>query len=146
MSEENARPARDFAYALTVQATLRDTDGLGHVNNGVYLSWMEEVRTRYVYDRRGLRDLSQIDFILASAKLDFRSPVRLHEYVDLRCAPVRVGRSSWELAYEGRARSDGRLVLEARSVQVHYDYSLGAPAPIPDGWRALLEADKIGGV
>ena len=29
-----------WAYEMTIQATLRDTDGLGHVNNAVYLTWL----------------------------------------------------------------------------------------------------------
>jgi acyl-CoA thioester hydrolase len=126
-----------------VQATLRDSDGLGHVNNGVYLSWLEEVRTRYVYDRREMTDISEIDFILASARLDFRSPVRLHEIVDLWCGPSRVGRRSWELAYEGRARGDGRLVVEASTVQVQYDYVERRPVAVPEEWRRLLESDLL---
>ena len=113
------------------QATLRDTDGMGHVNNAVYVSWIEEIRTRYVFERRGLAGLAEVDFVLASASLDFRSPVHLLETVDLRCAPTRVGRSSWGMAYEGRARPDGRLVLEATTVQVQYDYEKRSPQRLP---------------
>jgi len=141
--ETPARPSRPLAYHLPVQATLRDTDGLGHVNNGVYVSWLEEVRTRYVYDRRGLTDIAQVDFILASIKIDYRSPVLLHEIVDLWCAPSRIGKSSWDLVYEGLARGDGRTVFEAATVQVHFDYAVRKPAPIPDDWKSLLRADLI---
>lgn len=140
-----ARPKRELAYHLAVEATLRDTDGLGHVNNGVYVSWLEEVRTRYVFDRRGLTGMSQVDFILASIKIDYRSPVLLHEIVDLWCAPSRIGSSSWDLVYEGLARADGRRVFEAATVQVHFDYAVRKPAPIPDDWRKLLEADLVPG-
>ena len=136
-----AAPSRPFPYGLAVQATLRDTDGLGHVNNGVYLTWMEEARTRYVYDRRGLTEIAQVDFILASARLEFRSPVRLHEVVDIWCAPSRIGRSSWEMVYEGRCRTDGRLVVEASSVQVQYDYAAGRSIPIPADWIDVLRRD-----
>ncbi len=138
-----ARPARPFPYHLAVRATLRDTDGMGHVNNAVYLSWLEEIRTLYVRDRRGRGGLSDLDFVLAAARLEFRSPVHLHETVDLWLAPCRIGRSSWELAYEGRARADGRLVLEARTVQVQYDYAARTPVPIPQDWRRRLEADRL---
>ena len=134
-------PEPRWAFALDVQATLRDTDGLGHVNNGVYLSWFEEVRTLYVYSRRGMSRMEEFDFILAAANLEFRSPVLMHEHVTMRCAPVRIGTTSWDLAYEGRAKADGRLVVEGRSVQVQYDYATRKPAPIPPAWRQLLEAD-----
>lgn len=136
-------PSRPFPYHLAVEATLRDLDGLGHVNNGVYQTWLEEVRTRYVFERRGLSEVGQIDFILASTTLEFRSPVKLHEIVDLWCGPTRVGRSSWTLAYEARARSDGRLVVEGSSVQVQFDYASEGSVPLSAKWRALLEADLL---
>lgn len=128
-------------YALAIQATLRDTDALGHVNNAVYVNWFEEVRTSYVCARRGFRDMSEVDFILASITVHFRSPVHMLETIDLRCAPVRLGTSSWDLAYEGHARRDGRLVVEGVSTQVQYDYATRRKAPIPEVWRALLTAD-----
>ena len=131
------------AFALPITATLRDTDAFGHVNNAVYVNWLEEVRTSYVTTRRGLKTMAEVDFILASITIHFRSPVYMLETIDMRCAPVRIGRTSWDLTYEGRAREGGRLVLEAVSTQVQYDYMARAKAPIPETWRALLTADLV---
>lgn len=128
-------------YTLAIQATLRDTDALGHVNNAVYITWFEEVRTSYVCTRRGLKTMADVDFILASTTLHFRSPVYMFETIDMRCKPVRIGRSSWDLAYEGRARDGGRLVVEGVSTQVQFDYAVRASVPIPPAWRGLLAAD-----
>ena len=136
-----AEPSRPFAYRMAVQANLRDTDALGHVNNAVYLSWCELVRTRYVVERRSITDLAQVDFILAGARMDWRSPVLLLEWVDLWCTPLRIGTASWELGYEARARRDGRLVLEASTVQVQFDYATRRPVPMPADFRRLLEED-----
>lgn len=129
------------SHTLAIQATLRDTDVFGHVNNAVYVSWFEEVRTSYVCSRRGLKAAAEVDFILASTTIHFRSPVYMLETIDLRCAPVRIGNSSWELAYEGHAREGGRLVVEGVSTQVQFDYAARKKAPIPEAWRALLSAD-----
>ena len=131
------------AYMLAIQATLRDTDALGHVNNAVYVNWFEEVRTSYVCSRRGLKSMTEVDFILASTTIHFRSPVYMLEMITMRCAPVRIGRSSWDLAYEGRAVEGGRLVVEGLSTQVQYDYAARAKAPVPEAWRALLTADMV---
>ena len=138
-----AAPSRRYPCHLAVEATLRDTDGVGHVNNGVYVSWLEEVRTRYVFDARGLRGIEDLDFVVASTRIEYRSPVLLHETLDLWCGPSRVGNRSWELVYEGRARADGRLVVEASTVQVQYDYRERRTAPLPDAWRNRLEEDLI---
>ena len=136
---------RRHAFHIAIDATLRDTDGLGHVNNAVYLSWIETARTRYVFERRKLTRIEQLDFVLAAAHLEFRSPVYLHETVELRCSPSRVGKSSWEMTFEGRVRGDGRLCFQARTVQVQYDYEAKASRPIPDDWRRILEADLLSG-
>ena len=126
---------------LAIQATLRDTDAFGHVNNAVYVNWFEEVRTSYVCSRRGFKTMAEVDFILASTTIHFRSPVHMLETITMRCAPVRIGNSSWDLAYEGRAKEGGRLVVEGVSTQVQYDYTARVKAPIPAAWRALLTTD-----
>ena len=87
--------------------------------------------------------MAEVDFILASITIHFRSPVYLLETIEISCAPVRIGRTSWELAYEGRAREGGRLVVEGVSTQVQYDYATRAKTPIPESWRALLTADMV---
>lgn len=138
-----AAPARPFRRRVTIQATLRDTDGVGHVNNAVHVSWIEEARTAYAFERRGLTEIAQLDFILASVQVDYRSPVLLHELVDLWYAPSRIGTKSWEMAYEGRARRDGRLLFDARSTQVHFDYQAGKTMNIPGSWKQLLKEDLL---
>ena len=138
-----AAPSRPFRRRVAIQATLRDTDGVGHVNNAVHVSWIEEARTAYAFERRGLTDIGQLDFILASVQVDYRAPVLLHEVVDVWYAPSRIGAKSWEMVYEGRARRDGRLLFEARSTQVQYDYASARTVPIPATWRKLLEEDLL---
>lgn len=133
------------AFTLDVTATLRDTDANGHVNNAVYVTWLEEIRTRYVFERRGLDRAAQIDFVLARTEIDHVSPVWLHEVVDLYCRPSRVGSRSWDMDYAAYVRSDGRVALRARSVQVHYDHAAARSAPIPEPFRAILERDRTSG-
>lgn len=141
---ETPSPAsRTFPYRIALRATLRDTDGVGHVNNAVYLSWTEEARMQYMVERRRARGIADLDFILASAHLDYRSPVLLDEIVDLWYGISRVGNKSWEMAYEGRARAGGRLVFEARTVQVQFDYREARTVAIPDSLRTILEQDLL---
>ena len=134
---------RRWAYTLPVDATLRDTDGLGHVNHVVYITWFEEARTRYVAERLGFTDIHQVNFVLASATVHFRSPVYFPEVVEVSLAPTRVGTKSWDLAYEGRVRGGGRLVVEGTTTQVQFDFKAKSSVPIPDDWRRVLEADLV---
>jgi acyl-CoA thioester hydrolase len=125
-----------------VRASLRDIDGLGHVNNAVYVTWFEEARTHWLFERMGLKTMEEFAFVLASTEIHFRSPVHLHERVEIRLVPIRVGSKSWELAYEGRAVEDGRLVVEGRSVQVQYDFAAKTSIPLQGAWRRMLVAES----
>jgi acyl-CoA thioester hydrolase len=131
-----------WAFAYRTEATLRDTDGLGHVNNAVYLTWFEEARTRWVFETLGLTEIGQFGFVLASTTIDFRTPVYLGEVVEIRLAVARIGSKSWELAYEGRVVSDGRRCVEGRSVQVQYDFGARTSVPLDDAWRRMLEGAR----
>jgi acyl-CoA thioester hydrolase len=116
----------DFIHRETVR--FRDLDAKGHVNNAVYLTYMESARIAFV--ARASAD--ELPFIIARIEIDFRSPVEL----GVRAA--RFGTKSFDLEYELRA--DGRLVAEAKSVCVGYDYESGETVPIPEAWREQLAA------
>jgi acyl-CoA thioester hydrolase len=130
--------ARVFVHRETVR--FRDLDPMGHVNNAVYLTWMENARIEF------LRTLGAFDsphtgemtMILARAEIDFRSPLGFGEEVEITVRPDRLGTKSFDLAYE--LRSGGRVVAEARTVLVTYDYEKAAPIEIPAEWRERLAA------
>ena len=143
MSAAPPRPdGRAFPYRHAVQVSLRDLDAFGHVNHAVYLSYLEVARTNYYFERRGLTDVGELDFILGSITCRYRSPAFLHETLVVHLGPTKIGGKSWDLAYEIRESRSGRLVVEAVTTQVQYDYRAGRAAPIPPDVRALLERDR----
>jgi acyl-CoA thioester hydrolase len=119
-----------FVHRETVR--FRDLDSLGHVNNAVFLTYLEQARIAFLAPRG-----ADIDgMILGRVEIDFRSPVRLGETVEVAVEPGRVGTKSFELAY--RLTVEDRLVAEAKSVLVAYDYARRASRPLPGEWRKLL--------
>jgi acyl-CoA thioester hydrolase len=120
-----------FVHRETVR--FRDLDGMGHVNNAVFSTYLEQARL----DWFGASDeLPLSDVILARTEIDFRSPLRWGETVDIGVRPSRLGTKSFELEYQIRA--EGRLVAEAKSVLVGYDYERGESIEIPERWRRRL--------
>ena len=120
-----------FVHHETVR--FNDLDGMGHVNNAVYSTYLEQARLAWfgVDEQMPLEDV-----ILARTEIDFRSPLSVGEVVEIGVRPSRLGTKSFELEYE--LRSDGRLVAEAKSVLVGYDYSRGESSTIPERWRRRL--------
>jgi acyl-CoA thioester hydrolase len=127
-------------FAHPIEVRFRDLDALGHVNNAVYLTYLESARIAYWLHVTRRSGLDALDMILARVEIDYRSPLSYGEAVDVtvRCASMR--RSSFVLEFEARERSAGRLVAEARKVLVHYDYAASRSNPLPPELRELLRA------
>ena len=130
--------AAPFTHPIEVR--FRDLDALGHVNNAVYLTYLESARIAYWLHVTRRSGLDALDMILARVEIDYRSPLSYGEQVDVtvRCASMR--RSSFVLDFTATERAGGRLVAEARKVLVHYDYSAGRSNPLPSELRELLKA------
>ena len=116
----------------------RDLDAMGHVNNAVYLSYIEQARTEFVLSVGAAPSIDDFPLILARTEIDFRAPIRFGDTVEVGVRAGRMGTKSFDLEYE--LRVDGRVVAEARSVQVFYDYERGSAAELPDDWKERLAA------
>jgi len=114
-----------FRTAVVVQTRFRDTDAMGHINNAVYLSYLELARMEYVRRVFGVRDYGSVDFILAHASLDYRSPARAGESLGVGVRVTKLGGASFRMGYRIVETESGRLVAEAETVQVSYDYRAG---------------------
>ncbi len=117
-----------FPFAHHERVRFRDCDAMGHVNNAVYSTFLEEARIGVL---GGLAP-----FILARVEIDFRSELRVGEKVTILSRCARIGEKSFDLEHEIRA--GGRLVAEAKSVLVGYDYERGASVPLSDAIRERL--------
>ena len=135
--------ARKYPLVVPVQVRFRDLDALGHVNNAVYLSYLEMARVAYVQSRFGLAHPRDFSFILARVEIDYKSPVTLGERLVVGIGVAHVGQRSFRFAYEIREAATGRLVAQAETVQVMYDYEAQQVVPIPEAIRRQLEADRV---
>ena len=121
----------------------RDTDAFGHVNNAVFFTYIELARIRYFLDVLDSGEpFDRLPLILARVELDFRSPIMFGEDVEVTTRVDRIGRSSIAMSHRMIAGADGRLVGEAQSVLVAYDYEIARPMPVPDEWRARFAAHE----
>ncbi len=130
----------DFRFAKPVEVRFRDCDPMGHVNNAVYLTYFENARFAYWRDVVGASGLTDPSFILARLECDFRSQAAVGDMLDVRIRLDSIGRSSFVFVYQIVNRNDGRIVADARSVQVMYDYTQGKSIRVPDNIRAAFKS------
>jgi len=127
-----------FRYVRSQPVEFRDLDGLGHVNNAVYLSYLESAKVDYFRDVVGADRLDDLG-IVADVQITYRSPAFFGETLSIGVRVARVGTKSLGFEFEVRG-PDERLVAEASSAHVAFDYSTRQPAPVPREWRRAIEA------
>jgi acyl-CoA thioester hydrolase len=131
--------ARMFVHRLDVR--FRDCDPMGHTNNAVYLTYLEQTRFAHWQSLWGLGSPQlppgMPGVILARVECDYKRPSRYGDTLEVRMRIAELGRTSFRYEYE-IVDGEGRTVLTAKTVQVLYDYTAEKPVPIPDDIRALL--------
>ena len=129
-----------FKVVSEVQVRFSDTDGLGHVNNAVYLSYLESARVDYLRELLGAVKIEDLGVIIARIEIDYKSPAFHHETMLVGCRVEEVGGSSIRMDYRIEDKATRRLVALAKSVMVAYDYGLGRPVRVREEWREKMEA------
>lgn len=126
-----------------IELRWRDVDAYGHVNNAVYLTFLEEARDAWV--QRTLGGATDTwDFVLARVAIDFRSELTLDDgAVLVRCRLDSIGRSSIRTREEV-VKLDGTLSASAESVIVPRDAQAGRSRALTDEERAILETELAG--
>jgi len=151
---------KGFRFSHEAEAAFGDLDAMGHVNNVVYLRWIETARIAYwihVTGQKthagvpkpggashepgpGIMSGALIDMILARTEIDYKSPVSYGERLDVFVRTSLIKRSSLSFEYAVVSRTDERVVAEARTVVVSYDYVQSKSRPVSEGLRAKILA------
>jgi acyl-CoA thioester hydrolase len=127
-------------HEVRIDIRWRDIDAYGHVNNAVYLNYLEEARDSWV--QKVLGPVADTwDFVLARVAIDFRSELKQDDgAVLVRCRLESLGRSSVRTREEV-LKLDGSISAEAASVIVERDPATGRSRALTDVERAALEAE-----
>lgn len=128
----------DALYTSTSEVRFRDTDAMGIVNHAVIVSYLENTRTEYLFDVLEIDGVEEINFLIARVECDLRSPVRYGDTV--RCGIIipSLGNKSFTMGYRLEQESTGRLVAEAETVQVFYDYERETSIAVPEDFRSAV--------
>jgi acyl-CoA thioester hydrolase len=121
-----------FVHRETVR--FRDVDAMGHVNNAVFATYIEQARIAFLSPNGAKVE----EMILARLEIDFRSPAEVGETIEITVTPTRIGTKSFDLEYVLRAGD--RVVAEAKTVLVAYDYEHSRSVEIPERWKERLAA------
>lgn len=126
-----------FRFSTSIAVRWSDCDAFGHVNNARFVTYLEEARIAYW--KAVLPDVPFTGLILARVEIDFRAQAFPADVLIIRTAVTEIGRTSFWADYE-ILHGGAELVARARSAQVFFDYKTQKPTPLPDAFRARVEA------
>jgi acyl-CoA thioester hydrolase len=132
------RAMEGFRFVCPQDVTFRDLDTFGHVNNAVYLTYIENARIGYLREVLGIDSLEDLLVIVAKVHIDFRSRATLGETLDVGSRVSRIGTKSFDMDHEIHG-PDVRLVARAETTLVTFDYRGDSTMPVPDLWRDRIE-------
>ena len=134
----------DFKARFPINIRFSDFDSLGHVNNAVYLTYLEEARVKYfetVIEHHKEIDWWENGIILANITIDFRKPIDgyFNYYISIRCS--RIGTKSFDFTYliTHEENEAVEISAEATSVMVCFDYENQKTVPVYEDWIGKME-------
>jgi acyl-CoA thioester hydrolase len=131
----SADPASE-RYELTITVRSEDIDELGHVNNVVYLRWVQDLAVAHWQAAATAEQQERLAWVAVRHEIDYKRPAMPND--------VLVGRT-WVGVADGRSferhseivrASDGRLLARARTLWCPISRATGKPTQVDDGVRA----------
>lgn len=114
-----------------------DLDPQGHVNNVVFLDYLQEARLR-VFVQINFAEIMKVSQVMVHQSIDFRRPIFYStEPLTIETWVSSVGNSSYHMKYRIISEA-GVLAAEAESVMVCFDNDKAVP--IPDTLRSALQS------
>jgi acyl-CoA thioester hydrolase len=129
----------DYETEVSIQVRYRDIDTEKHVNNAVYVTYLEQARVEYIQEVFGAEPLDP-GFVVVTVTVDYERPIEFGEDVLVGLGVTDIGTASIEMGYDLRA--DGERAATAETVIVPFDRENGTSEPVPDAWRERIAAHE----
>ena len=123
-------PSKSRTYPIDIRFS--DLDALGHVNNAIYLNYLEKVRILWLIDEKIIapKKLNKIPLILARSEIDYKKPISDFKDFFATIFLSHLGTKSFNLSYTIKKKDI--IYCEAKTVQVWFNYESNQTIVIPN--------------
>jgi acyl-CoA thioester hydrolase len=123
-------------FEMTVSVLPNDIDEQNHVNNTVYLRWVQEIATAHWRTIASQEAQETIGWVVLRHEIDYKIPAALGDQIVLRTWVGKATRLTFERFTEIRRNSDGQLLSKARTLWCPITTQSGRPTRVPTEVRA----------
>ena len=141
MSRAEPRPRSAYRAWRTIPTRWADNDAYGHVNNVVHYAWFDTAVNAWLVEA-GLLDIERGDAIglVVETRCAYFAALTFPQQVEVGIAIDRLGGSSVTYRLGIFAEGADEPAAQGEFTHVYVDRTNRKPAPLPDAWRAKLEA------
>ena len=126
------------AFTLPIVVASADIDGQGHVNNVVYLRWMQDAATAHWESRAPAELKARVNWVVTRHEIDYKAPAFAGERLVARTWVGEPSGATWERFIEIRRVADDRLLARGRSIYAALDPVTGRPRRVDAELRRPL--------
>ena len=137
MPDQSAPPA---TYEQRVRVTPADLDEQAHVNNVVYVRWVQDAATAHWVALATPEMRAEVAWVLLRHEIDYRSPAVEGDEVVVRTRVGRLEGITFERLTEARRVRDDRVLIESRTLWAPIHPRTGRPRRVSGEMRALFSS------
>lgn len=126
-----------FQIEIVVQP--EHIDAQGHVNNVVYVRWMQDAATAHWEAAAPAELRTVVSWVVTRHEVDYKAPAFLGDELVVRTWVGEPSGATWERFIEVRRAADGLLLARGRSVYAALDRVTGRPRRVDGELRRPLE-------
>ena len=123
-------------FEMIIRVLPSDIDEQNHVNNTVYLRWVQDVATAHWRAVASPKAQETIGWVVLRHEIDYKGPATLGDEMVLRTWVGKATRLTFERFTEIRRNRDGRLLSEARTLWCPIDAQTGRPVRVSEEVRS----------
>jgi len=128
--------ATHSVFEMPVTVLPADIDEQNHVNNIVYLRWVQDVGTAHWKSLASAEAQAATGWVVLRHEIDYKIPASLGDEIILRTWVGEASRLKFERFTEIRRKIDNQLLAKARTVWVPIDWKTGKPVRVSAEVRA----------
>ncbi|WP_280382965.1 acyl-CoA thioesterase [Nocardia wallacei] len=125
-----------MGFTHRIRVRYGDCDMQGVVFNANYFAFVDDTIDMWLQDALGADYLGGFDYSVKKAAMEWSSPARLREVVELTPEVTRWGRTSFDVAV--RLAVGDRAVGRAELVLISIAHDTYEPTPVPEQVRDAL--------
>ncbi len=131
-----------FPYEIEIDIDESDIDFLGHVNNTVYLRWVQDAATAHWRVIASNEQQRSLLWVVVKHEIEYKRPAFIHDKIVARTWTGSANRLHFERFTEIKRLSDGKVFATARTLWCPVDSQSLKPVRVSGDIKVMFSSEK----